>query len=181
VSAGMLVRFVGVAMALGGGVACQNVQLPGENQGQAAQAGMSSAAPTDTQDDGELGVRLEAMERPRPEAAVRPRDPFRFGQGSAPGPDAGRNAGSTPSNGGTASAPAVSPPPPRIRVRMIGLIEGAGMVGRVAVLSDGDRVFHGRAGDVVEGRYRVIAVGPESVQLETVHDGQRQTIRLVVM
>lgn len=166
-------------VAIGG---CQDAQPREEASGQAAQTGMDAGSAADTSEDGVLEVRLGAIGGSRPTASMRPRDPFAFGQGS-------RGAGAGP--GGVSRVPvieapstgpiAVAPVRPRVRIQMIGLVEGAETTGRIAVLTDGDHVFHGRAGEIVEGRYRVIMVGPDSVQLESVHDGQIQTLRLAAM
>jgi hypothetical protein len=49
----------------------------------------------------------------------------------------------------------------------------------VAVLADGrGNVFHGREGDIIEGRYRVLRVGADSADLMYVDGRGRQTIRL---
>jgi hypothetical protein len=50
--------------------------------------------------------------------------------------------------------------------------------GRVAVLSDGRSVYHGREGEVIEGRYRIVRIGEESIQMEHLDGRGRQTIRL---
>jgi hypothetical protein len=161
---------------------CQNVQPVGGNPAADRQNSMNSGFAADTQGEGELDVRLEAVGRSRPEAFVRARNPFRFGQGLR---DSGVGGGaSAPDPAGEMPALRTlprAPTSPRAQIRMIGLIEGAGTVGRVAVLTDGEHVFHGRAGEIVEGRYRVVVVGPDSVQLESVHDGQQQTLRLAAM
>ncbi len=62
-------------------------------------------------------------------------------------------------------------------LRFIGTLEG-GRVGRVAVLSDGSFVYHGRSGEIVDGRYRILRIGVESIELEVLDGGRRQTIRL---
>jgi hypothetical protein len=63
-------------------------------------------------------------------------------------------------------------------LKFIGLIvEGPG-AGKIAVLSDGRFVFHGREGDIIEGRYRVVRIGDESLQMEHVDGRGRQTNRL---
>ena len=51
-------------------------------------------------------------------------------------------------------------------------------VGRIAALSDGTFVYHGREGDVIEGRYRIVKIGVESIVMEHVDGRGRQTIRL---
>jgi hypothetical protein len=51
--------------------------------------------------------------------------------------------------------------------------------GRVAVLSDGrGNVFNGREGDIIEGRYRLLKIGAESVELAYADGRGRQVIRL---
>ena len=51
--------------------------------------------------------------------------------------------------------------------------------GRVAVLNDGrGNVFNSREGDIIEGRYRLLRVGNDSVDLIYVDGKGRQTIRL---
>jgi hypothetical protein len=49
--------------------------------------------------------------------------------------------------------------------------------GKIAVLSDGRNVFHGREGEVIEGRYRILRIGVESVDLAYLDGRGRQTIR----
>ena len=48
----------------------------------------------------------------------------------------------------------------------------------MAVLSDGRFTFHGHAGDIIDGRYRIVSIGVESIVLEHVDGRRRQTIRL---
>jgi len=50
--------------------------------------------------------------------------------------------------------------------------------GPVAVLTDETLVHHGRAGDTVEGRYRVFSTGEASVELEDLMSGARITLML---
>ena len=162
--------------------ACQNVQPTDGNQAAVPPGSMDPDPAADTQGEGEFNVRLEAIGQPRPVASVRTRDPFRFGQASR---DSEMDRGAVPRvpDGDTPGPPSLptTPAPPQSQIRMIGLVEGADTIGRVAVLTDRGQVFHGRAGDVVEGRYRVVVIGPDSVQLESVLDGRRQVLRLAAM
>ena len=51
--------------------------------------------------------------------------------------------------------------------------------GRVALLSDGrGGLMNGREGDIIEGRYRVLRVGTDSIELAYADGRGRQTIRL---
>ena len=124
----------------------------------------------------ELDVKLDALEAQRAEPTEGGRNPFRFEARRAP-----RSTGS----GTPAREPAYEPPvapagpasPPPIPLKFIGIVE-AEAVGRVAALSDGRNVFHGRPGDIIEGRYRIVRIGTESIVLEYVDTGVQQTIRL---
>ena len=80
--------------------------------------------------------------------------------------------------GQTASWSAQPPPPPRIALKYIGdmadpLKPGA----KIAILSDGRGVYYGREGEVIEGRYRIVKIGVESVDLAYLDGRGRQTIR----
>jgi hypothetical protein len=73
-------------------------------------------------------------------------------------------------------APTGPPPPPPITVKFIGMVTRSDV--RVAVLSDGRNVYHGREGEVVDGRWRIVRIGEESLQIEYVDGRGRQTVRL---
>ena len=75
--------------------------------------------------------------------------------------------------------PTGPPPPPPITLRFIGLIEAPPQTGRVALLSDGrGGLMYGREGDTVDGRYRMLRVGTDSIEMAYVDGRGRQTIRL---
>ena len=65
-----------------------------------------------------------------------------------------------------------------IPLRFIGFVESPGIEGRVVVLTDGEVVFHGRLGDVIDGRYRIVDIGLESVDLERIDGRGGQTLSL---
>jgi len=73
--------------------------------------------------------------------------------------------------------PTGPPPPPPIPLRLIGVIE---LSTRIAVLSDGrgDPPFYGKDGDIIDGRYRVLRIGPDSADLSYTDGRGRQTLRL---
>ena len=122
------------------------------------------------------------------------RDLFRFGASQpAPNPDAaggeaqpaapaGRSGRSGRSGRGVAPPPEtpvdVQPPAPApIPLRYVGYAEDKDKT-KIAALSDGRSTFHGREGDVIEGRWRIVKIGVESIVLERVDGTGRQTIRL---
>ena len=127
-------------------------------------------------------VRLEALDAARNVLPPAERNPFRFRTRQAPPSP----VSAAPSIARTPPAPVAStplppagpPPPPPIPLRFIGFVEQRGG-GRVAVLSDGrGSVFHGKEGDIIEGRYRVIRIGTDSAEMAYLDGRGRQTIRL---
>jgi hypothetical protein len=80
------------------------------------------------------------------------------------------------------TAPAVPsgpPPPPPITLKFIGLVEATEHAQKIAILSDGRNVpYYGREGDIIEGRYRILKIGVESIDIAYVDGRGRQTIRL---
>lgn len=113
-------------------------------------------------------------EKPEPEGGER--DPFRFGERSAASPQAqveepAMAAAPQP------QAPTGPPPPPPITLKFIGLVDTSDQR-KIAVLSDGQNVFYGREGEVVEGRYRIERISAESIEMAWADGTGRQVIRL---
>ena len=79
-------------------------------------------------------------------------------------------------------APTAPPPPqvPPIALKFIGLVQTADKTQRLAVLSDGRGgiPIYGKEGDIIEGRYRILRIGTESIELTYLDGRGRQTIRL---
>jgi hypothetical protein len=48
---------------------------------------------------------------------------------------------------------------------------------RIAILSDARSTYYGREGEVLEGRYRIVKIGVESIELTYLDGRGRQTIR----
>jgi hypothetical protein len=148
----------------------------------AAGAGVSASAPVNNQQPGTkrdlAEVNLDALKADRPEPADSDRNPFRFtSKPPPPPPPIPIPAHKTTPLPGDAG-PIVAPPPPPIPLKYIGLvIQGDPKVGRIAVLSDSRGVYHGREGDIIEGRYRIEKIGVESIDLAYIDGRGRQTIR----
>ena len=126
-------------------------------------------------------VKLEALRAPATEAPKVTRNPFRFYEPPPPPPPpaAARAARAQEPAFVAPPVPAGPPPPPPITLRFIGLIEAPQRSGRVALLSDGrGGLMNGREGDIIEGRYRVLRVGTDSIDLAYSDGRGRQTIRL---
>lgn len=128
------------------------------------------AAPT-TAD--ELDVKLEALAEVREQPAEIQRNPFQM---EARRSEAPREPSAPPPQPQVAAPRAPAGPPP-IPLKFTGIIESK-TAGRIAALTDCKNVFQGREGDIIEGRYRIVRIGVESIVLEYVDTGVQQTIRL---
>jgi hypothetical protein len=125
-------------------------------------------------------VKLPALAEARAEPETGARNPFRFRPVAppAPPPTAPRPSGPGAAAGTTAGPLApTGPPPPPITLRFIGVVEQSARL-KLAVLSDGRNVFYGKEGDAIEGRYRILRIGPESVDMAYLDGRGRQTLRL---
>jgi hypothetical protein len=101
------------------------------------------------------------------------RDPFRFRP--KPPPPAPRVQAPPP-----VFVPPVDtgpPPPPAIPLKYFGVISVSGQ--RVAAFADGrGNTFNAKEGDVLEGRYRLLRIGADWVEVAYVDGRGRQTIRM---
>jgi len=146
-------------------------------------AGVAGAGdPQPEHKDKPSGVNLGELggERPEPEESVR--NPFRFKPRAAPPVPNPSPASSvtTPQPGAdpVLTGPAQPPPPPRIALKYIGdMADPQKPGGKIAILSDPRGVYYGREGEVIEGRYRIVKIGVESVDLAYLDGRGRQTIR----
>jgi hypothetical protein len=133
-------------------------------------------------------VKLELLRQRRPELADAERNLFRFQarqapaprpESAGPGPRAVTPVPAEPTVAVMPPAPTGPPPPPPIPIRFIGLLEAPTQGGRIAILSDGrGNIFYGKEGDIIEGRYKVLRVGPDVAELSYLDGRGRQTVRL---
>lgn len=140
---------------------------PSNQQGQRTAAGRT--APAAAAPD----VHLDALDGDRPKPGPSERNLFRFKPKAPPPPPPSAARGAGPAS---ASVPAGPPPP--IAFKFIGVVEAPDQTAKIAVLSDGRNVFHGREGDIIEGRYRIVRIGAESIEMAYLDGRGRQTIRL---
>ena len=113
------------------------------------------------------------------------RDPFRFDATlGRPAGGPGRPSGQAPAAPARPVAPpppvqpAGPPPPPPIQLRFIGLAKQGAGGKQYVVLRDDRGVYYGAEGDVIEGRYRILRVGTDSVDVAYVDGRGRRTIPL---
>ena len=143
-----------------------------------ARARASARASADAEPIALRPVKLDALMASREQPNPTQRNPFRFQQKAAPPPPpspAAPPAGQGPT---PPPVPAGPPPLPPIPLKFIGVLTRANGV-KWAVLSDGKSApQHGREGDVIDGRYRIVKIGTESIELTYVDGRGRTTVRL---
>ena len=145
----------------------------------AAQPSNQAARGGGRQDMPVTDVRLDALKAESEALENADRNPFRFKPKapSAPPPSA-----APPLPAPTFVAPPVvtgPPPPPPIPLRYVGLLGAVTQPDRVAVLSDArGNPFYGKEGDIIEGRYRVLRIAADSIDLAYADGRGRQTLRL---
>jgi hypothetical protein len=122
-----------------------------------------------------LDVHLDALDADRPKPDSVERDLFRF-KPKAPPPAASRPATSAEA---PATAPTGPPGPPPITLKYLGLMKQEGKPD-LAVLSDGigPPMFGYVGGPPVAGRYRILRVSTESVEISYLDGSGRTTIRM---
>jgi len=101
------------------------------------------------------------------------RDPFRF----RPKPPSPAPRMDAPPPVAQPQLPQGPPPPPPIPLKFFGVMTVNGQ--RTAAFSDErGNTFSGREGDVLEGRYRLLRIGPDSVDVALLDGRGRQSLRL---
>jgi len=135
--------------------------------GRGAQAGSGLPEP----------VQLAALEQV-PEQGTAARNPFGFG--TPPAPPRPPTPAYVPPPPAPAPPPRpVGPPPlPPIPVKFMGFVEDPTRPGKVVALSLNGGVVVAREGDLVDGRYRLVKVGLESIVMAYPDGRGQQTIRL---
>jgi hypothetical protein len=128
-------------------------------------------------------VRLEALTTSRDEPTDIGRNPFRFQARRVtpePTPDV-RGLPGIPDDQvavPVASVPSGPPAPPPIALKFIGLVQKTDGT-KYAVLSDGKGPpISGREGDEIEGRYKILKIGTESIEIAYIDGRGRRTIPL---
>jgi hypothetical protein len=124
-------------------------------------------------------VRLSSLSQSRDEPSSATRNPFKFRREATGGKDTPDAPVFKPVEPSDVTAPAGPAPPPPIPLKFIGVLEKTDG-GRWAVLSvgEGRAPLHGKEGDIIDGRYRILKIGNESIDLAYLDGRGRQTIRL---
>jgi hypothetical protein len=125
------------------------------------------------------GVRLPALTASRAQPTDTTRNPFRFQGRAAATTSETPQVAPSPAPAPAPVEPAGPPPPPPIPLKFIGVVETANGL-KLAVLSQGEgrAPMHGKEGDIIDGRYRILRIGTESIEMAYLDGRGRQTIRL---
>jgi hypothetical protein len=172
---------IGVAAVVIVGIAAYRISTtaPPSPASTASQPALTGAAGQQPNKKGQVtGVDLDSLHTGRPEPVGSRRNPFRFTPKPAPSPS-GSPGSMTPMPPPmqTPTEPIEPAPPPRITLKFIGTME-SGRAGKYAILTDGRGLpIYGKEGQVIEGRYRIMRIGVESVDLAYLDGRGRQTIR----
>jgi hypothetical protein len=171
-----------ISMALGAVGAVVLAMVVGRPDTPIPAPGTSSPRPSVRSGRGDASVpdvKLETLDAARLDPGASERNPFRFSARRAEAPPADDMPPPEVTPEPLAPAPLRPAGPPPIQLRYIGLFDAPTQSVRVAILSDGrGNVFHGKEGDIIEGRYKVLAVGTDAVELSYLDGRGRQTIRL---
>ena len=158
------------------------VMLSGGNDDPASTSPLRGARTARAADVEVTDLKLELLDAGHGEPTPPERDPFRFqARPVAPPASALPRAAAAPAAPVIAAppVPAGPAPPAPIPLKFIGLVEAPTQGGRVAILSDGrGNVLYGKEGDTIEGRYRLLSVATDAVELAYVDGKGRQTLRL---
>jgi hypothetical protein len=176
---------VGLALLLALGVAAWSYLGPGGTGSAVAGGARPARQPAQTAAAAEElppaeEVRLAALQLQRDEPNGATRNPFKFDRRSAaPTRPSDEPPSFTPDAAAAPAAPTGPPPPPPIPLKFIGVVEkGEGFKWAVLSVGDGRGPLHGKEGDIIDGRYRILKIGTESIDMAYLDGRGRQTIRL---
>lgn len=130
-----------------------------------------------------VDVSLDALDGGRLGPDDGGRNPFVFGARQVAATDDGARRPVTRRPAMPETAPVLLPPGPPplppIPFKFIGLVEGTAGTRKIAVLSDSKGlVVHGSEGTIIDGRFRILSIGTESLDIAYADGRGRQTLRL---
>lgn len=148
-------------------------------------AGLETAAGTPARDerpgngqagaDGPPEVALAALDTERPGPAPTRRNLFEYGGVERSADPAPAFVAPPPV---TSATPPSAPAEPVLTLKLIGIAQPHGDSPRVAILSDERGVYHGAEGAIIEGRYRIVRIDGQSVEMTTLDGSGLFVLRL---
>ena len=130
---------------------------------------------TPTAAESDVAVDLAALDGDRPAPAATRRNLFQFGGFEQPAEQMG-DIEPAPAFVAAPAPSASTPAGPSLT--LIGIVQPMGDSPRVAVLSDEQGVYHGTEGAIIEGRFRIVSISLESVELSNLDGGGQFVLRL---
>jgi hypothetical protein len=142
-----------------------------------APAGVARTSPTAGQPSAgsaaSFDVHLRQLQENRRDPVEGTRNLFRFRPKPPPTASLASSTAAVP------SGPPQPPPLPPISLKFIGVIERPERSEKIAVLRDPTgHLWSGHEGAIIEGRFRILRIGAESIELAYLDGRGRQTIRL---
>ena len=124
-------------------------------------------------------VRLDTLKTAREDPGEAGRNPFRFQAKAAPPPKVVAPPIVTEAPRPTGPPPSTGPPPPApIPLKFTGFLTRADGT-KWAVLTDGKSgPMFGKDGDIIDGKYLIVKIGTESIEMTYLDGRGRQVIRL---
>ncbi len=148
-------------------------EAPASNGRGAAQATSSPGGRAPAQMVQAPDVHLAELDAERPKPGQASRNLFRFKPKPTPPPAPPPSSVAPP----VPTGPPPPPPPPPITLKFIGFVEENGK--KIAALSDSaGHVDYGKEGEIIQGRYRILRIGVESIEMAYLDGSGRRTIRL---
>jgi hypothetical protein len=123
-------------------------------------------------------VKLKELEASREAPGEAARNPFRFQPKPTPPPPRPVVTQPVIEAPRVPATPPGPPPAPPIPLKFVGTVERANGV-KWAVLTDGKSgPLYGKEGDIIDGRYVIVKIGTESIEMTHADGRGRQVIRL---
>jgi hypothetical protein len=125
-------------------------------------------------------INLDRLKADNPEVALGGRNIFSYGP--VPPPPTPEPTEAPPDGGIPPSTmpdtPPPTPPPPAIPLKFMGVVKATNGPRIAVLMTEQKEILHGREGDVLAGRYKVVQIGLESIKVQEVVSGHEQTIRI---
>ena len=168
----MIVLVLGVTLLRPASTPVTPAPRPAQTRAKSARAAAAAQTPGPV-----APVKLRALAETRQGPGETKRNPFRFQPKAAP---PAPKPVVTPQPTTIEAPKPIGPPPPPvpapIALKLIGILERANGV-KWAVLSDGKSgtPFYGKDGDIIDGRFQIVKIGTESIEM-TYADGKGRTV-----
>jgi hypothetical protein len=74
--------------------------------------------------------------------------------------------------------PPPTPPPPPPNIKFMGVVNAENGPKIAVILTEQKEPLHGREGDVLAGRFKIVKIGLETLEIQDIASGQKHTIRI---